>query len=1158
MSRLFSGDFRVFRRARSFASLLALFSMVAFLVSPTPTLAVGGVSGSIRGQVLDPNTNVAVPGVVITAASASGAYKATTDGSGRFTFLQIPTDTYELSFEKSGFEPKSITGVTVLGDATVDLGKVTFTKSIRTIGTVTARSPTSAFQPSQTQDTYTISGQRITQALGNEYSTDERTLLQSSPGVIPTYDSSNGAGLSVRGSLAVELGYQFDGVPFTAPFFDENGSQGFLNNLAGGTGGSIQVVSGAGDSTQGNSGGGTINTVVPRGTYPGSSVLDLEVAAPFYNHTLNFNNSFATQNGRISNYFGFSGSDYVPQFAPYGVSSYQQSIFNSPLTGQNANGQYYNIGLIQHTDIIDNFIFRFGKNNNQSIQVLERNADFRQYAGYGGLGGLQYFTNPSSGFLDALSTGAEVFGSENAVPQYAFPGTTVAQQDAYLAKLIPHIPYQPASYQSVTTADQVTSNPLNFLKVAYTNNLNSSTFLSTTYYNWGLYNGGTNYSEYPSQGVFGTSYDETGGSRTGFLADITKQLGDNQTITLEGKYENAKPFWDEQAPGIGTYALYLGSLVNAEYPGVQDWYLPANPGQPVSAANPCIGQGSLTPVKPGQPAPAVTNGMGGCYIYSALLAAGKWNGTLPDIPNFGIDYHGTDQQQWGLGLRDQYSPTSRVHLDLGVRVDGEQNRFGEDQLGSDTPSDVNPNKVSNAFIRPREIEPRAAASYQLGPDDSIRGSYGRSTLFFFGQTLGTPINAAGVSPLLYGIAAKDSAADPACGSGTHGPGAGYSQNPGLDQNPVANGGQPSYFFKCPNYATSIVSLYDQFFDAPDLGGFGPPTYNNYDFAYSHQFSKGIIRGWASHTTAFARTGYNVEQNVYLASGPPNPITGQTSAAVFTTTANGNERTFGIEQQFTTPEVPKGQTGISGFATFDYLNEYTNTPPVAGGSNLPILSQYLLQSGQYFHAGFVPPVTLSTGFTFQTKSGIRITPSLLANDGYAFGVGRSSFGFINGKLYTIPETNYGPNVPYSGIGGPGNAYNASYFVDPQVPGSTQNPNIAASRGYNEPAIAGNGKSPPQAYLNLTVELPVGKNAVIGAEAFNLTNNVYNIPTINTEYQPVATGVAGPQTGKLATSLPYSAYYVTGSADESYKNGATLPFLNGFGAGINFNVYARFTI
>jgi hypothetical protein len=1117
------------------------------LVTPVPTLAVGGVSGSVRGQVVDPASNAPIVGVAVTATSPSGSYKATTDAEGRFTLLQLPTDTYVLSFEKQGFEPSSLTGVTVLGDATVDIGKVTVAKSLRTIGSVRARAATSAFQPSQTQDTYTVSGQRITQALGNDYDTNESQLLQSVPGVIPTFDTSNGTGLSVRGSLAVELGYQFDGVPFTAPFFDENGSQGFLNNIAGGSGGSLQVVSGAGDATQGNSGGGTINTVAPRGSYPSTATLDLEVAAPYYDHTLNFNDSFSTPNGRITNYFAYSGSRYVPQYAPYGANSTQQS-----LEGQGVNGQYYNTAYLAHDDLLDNFVFRFGNNGSQSLQVLERNADERGYAGYGGLNGLQYFSNVNSGFLSGLSTAADVLGygpPNSPTGPFQFPGATIAQQNAYLGKLLPAIPFQPPSDALVKQADETTANPLQFLKIAYTNNLNSTTFLSTTYYNWALYEGGTDYANYPNVG-FGIGYQNIGGSRTGFLADLTKQIGNNQTVTLEGKYENAKPYWDGQQPGYSAYALILGTLFSSEYPNVSDWFLPAHPGQPISASNPCIGAGTG--------ATAVANGKGGCYLYSELLSQGKWTGTLPSIPIFGINYHGTDQQQWGLGLRDQYSPTAHLHLDFGVRVDGEQNRFGQDQLGSNTPSDVNPDKVSNAFIRPREIEPRAAVSYQLDNDDSVRGSYGRSTLFFFGQTLGTPINASYINPLLDGIPAKDTTAAPACGSGTHGPGAGYAQNPALNQNPVANNGLPSYFYKCPNYAVSVVSLYDQFLDAPDLGGAGPPTYNNFDLAYSHQFSKGIFRGWAAHTTAYERSGFNVEQNQFLASGPPNPITGQTSAAVFTTTANGQERTFGLEEQITTPEIPRGRSGVSGYATLDYINEYTRTPPVAGSSNLPILDAYLLQSGQYFRAGFVPPVTLSTGFTYQMKNGLRITPSLLANFGYAFGVGRSSFGFVNGVLYTVPETNYGINKPYAGVGGPGNAYNASYYVDPQVPGTSFDPYIVANRGYDEPAIAGNGRSPAQAYLNLDLEYPLAKNATIGLQIFNLTNNLFTVPQVNTSYQPVANGVAGPATGKLATSLPYSPSYVIGSGDASYNEGGTLPFLNGYSTGITFNVYGRFKI
>jgi hypothetical protein len=752
---------------------------------------------------------------------------------------------------------------------------------------------------------------------------------------------------------------------------------------------------------------------------------------------------------------------------------------------------------------------------------LERNEDVRGYASHGGSNGLSYLTP---------STIGSILG-------FDFPS------GQYLANLIPSTPFEPKT-STVNGADEIAANPVQFLKLAYTNNINATTYGELTYYNWQITNGGTDYAEFPVNGL-GTGYSVTGGSRTGLIADLTKTFGNNQTITLEGKYEDAKPYWNDQSQvdGVALMEGLFGFSPGDNQPQPQDWYEPSTLGQPVSASNPCIGPGG----------PQAT----GCYIYSQLLAAGKFNGTLPDIPNFGISYHGTIQQQWGAAFRDQYSPTSKLHLDFGVRIDGEENLFGPDQLGSTTPSDVPPSKVTNAFLRPREVEPRAAVSFQLGPNDSIRASYGRSTLFFFGQTLGTPFNLTGLSPLLYDIPAKDTAADPACGSGTHGPGAGYTPVP-TNYDSGANMGNPGYFFKCPNYAVSVASEYDQVLDAPDLGGFGPPTYNNFDFAYSHQVAKGLLKGWASATTAYARTGYNVEQNVLLLNGPPNPISGQSSASVFTTTANGNERTFGLEESITTSQPHKGEAGYSGYLTFDYINEYTNTPPVAGSSNLPILAGNLLQSGQYFRAGFVPPVSLSTGVTYQFKNGIRVTPSLQANDGYAFGVGRSAFGYVNGVLYTLPETNYGVNVPYAGVGGPGNAYNASYYVDPQVPGNSLKPNIAGNRGYSEPAIAGNGHSPPEAYLNLNVEIPLSKNATIGVEAFNLTNNVYTIPEVNTLYQPVGRGIAGPQTGKIASSIPISSSYEVGAGDESLYNGGNLPFLNGYGAGLNFNVYARFTI
>ncbi len=1079
--------------------LLALCFTVAFgFIATGPVLAAGGLFGDLNGTVSDQSTHAPIADALVIAKSPSGTYSAKTDAKGFYSILGMNVDEYTLTVTAKGYQTENVTGVTVFGDQK-NVANVSLGKALATIAHLRTVAANSAFQPDQTIDSYSVTGQRVQQALGNSYNTDEATLLQSAPGVIATYDqgASMPNSLSIRGSLAVELGYQYDGIPFSAPFFNENGSQGFLNGINGGSGGGIQIVSGAGDATQGNVGGGVINTVAPRGTYPAAGHIDAEVGGPWYDHALNFDYAAATDNGKFSNYLSFSGQSYVPQQGPVDANTAEL-------------GTYFGTSYARHNDLVDNMVFRFGKNNHESLQLLGRVAFVDAYNGLGGTNGLYYFPNDPN----YLNTWSGYFGGNN----------------AYYASLIPTLPYQQPAGATVTGPEKVSANPLNFIKIGYTNSLNASTFLTLAYYNWALYTGGSNYTNYLNAGDFGTGWAVTGGQRSGFIGSITHSFGENDTLTLEGKYEFANPYWNNQVPGESAAGLAyseLGIFGGPLSPNASDWALPGNPAAVSGAGNPC----SIA---------------GGCYIHDWLVNNGKWTGTMPDVPTFGIGYHGTRQQQWGVGLRDQYSPNDKWNFDFGVRVDGEQNKFGPTPYNgpAGTPSDVGFSKVNSAFISPRETEPRFAFSYRVNRTNSVRFSYGRSTLFFFGQTLGTPFNVYGINPILNSIPAKSGAA-PYCGSGYMDPNTpGYSLNTKIP----TNGTQ--WFFPCQNYAASVAWYLDQNLDAPDLGGFGPPTYSNFDLAWSHLFTKGAFRGWSSRLTAYTRRGYNVEQNVLLLNGPPNPITGQSSASVFTTTAAGQEKTFGIEGQLTTPDVSLGEKGWSGFVTFDYINELLNTPPVTGSSNLPILGQQLFGTNQLFKAGFVPPLSAVIGATYHFKSGTTITPTLFVNDGYPFGVGTSSIGFVNGSLQTIPETNFGPNTPYAGSSGPNNAYNASYFVDPQVPGSIQNPNIAASRGIAEPAIAGLKNSPPEFFANLDFETPLSRQMTFGVQIFNVLDNHYGPPVVNTFYQPVANGVAGPLTGQLPT-----VGSKVGAGNEYYPGGSTLPYLNNYGTGRTWNVYLR---
>ncbi|HZT12509.1 MAG TPA: carboxypeptidase-like regulatory domain-containing protein, partial [Candidatus Baltobacteraceae bacterium] len=438
-------------------SIAAALSMM--LISLTPAWAAGGVQGNLTGAVQDASTGKPLADVHVSAQSASGSFSGTTDAGGRFTLLGLPADTYTVSFTKNGYDSVSQPGVAVFGDETDSIGTIRMTSSLRTIVHVNARARNGAFQPTQTQDVTTISGQRITQALGNPASQNEQNLILAAPGAM--LDSQGN--ITVRGSLNVELGYQYDGVNFTIPFFDGNGGGsaggigGYLNNLAGGSGGSLQVVSGSGDATQGNIGAGVINIVPPRGTYPASGLLNAQVSEPWYGHQFDFNYAWATPNNRFSDYFSYDGSRVAPKYAPYGADA-------------STIGQYYGFSRVDHDDLQNNFVFRFGHSNNRSLQWLLRNSDERQYGNYGGLQQATYYPyNPM-----AMSPWAFFF------PGTA-PYTSQEQQYAAVQWLLPGVP---STNVLPTSAEEINATPLTFNKLGYTWNINPTTFLNLSWANF--------------------------------------------------------------------------------------------------------------------------------------------------------------------------------------------------------------------------------------------------------------------------------------------------------------------------------------------------------------------------------------------------------------------------------------------------------------------------------------------------------------------------------------------------------------------------------------------------------------------------------------------------------------------------------------------------
>src|SRR5579883_579802 len=163
------------RAPRGKRGALALALSIAFMlsmvfVSASPSFAAGGVQGNLTGSVIDETTGKPLADVRVSALSPSGSFNGTTDSGGHFTLLGLPADTYTVSFTKTGFDSISQPGVVVFGDETDSVGTIRMNSSLKTIVHVNARARNGAFQPTQTQDVTTISGQRITQALGNPVS----------------------------------------------------------------------------------------------------------------------------------------------------------------------------------------------------------------------------------------------------------------------------------------------------------------------------------------------------------------------------------------------------------------------------------------------------------------------------------------------------------------------------------------------------------------------------------------------------------------------------------------------------------------------------------------------------------------------------------------------------------------------------------------------------------------------------------------------------------------------------------------------------------------------------------------------------------------------------------------------------------------------------
>jgi len=1047
----------------------ALLTMALFF-NTVGTLFAAGTTGTINGHVYDIRTGAPVAGVTVNAVAPTGSYRAMTDNGGFFAIAGVQPDTYTISFEKQGFQPRSEQGVTVSADQVADATARLTSVNLRTIARVTTRSEGSAYQPKQTQDTYTVTTAQVQQLLGKTDAISETQLLTRLPGA-----SLDKYGYPVlRGGRENEEGFQFEGIPYVDAFTSQ-----FTNSLALNAGvNQLQLTPGAGDASTGNAGTGTINLIAKRGTYPAFGSIDAEALLQPYTHQLAVEYGTATPNGAVSNYIQFTGYD----------SDSQQGARQGDIQSLSI-GAFYNPYHQKSRSFSDNLVFKFGKNRAQSFQIFYDN----QQTNFTGLQGSNTLTYPAGDPYYQFYLG----------PVYT--GLNTAQlQSPTLVSLLPN--------QTSLTAPLGGQGGLNYyqpnnvLKFQYSANLGTASFLTAKYYS--LDSVVDFHFPLDEAAIQFASFDALqGGHRSGGTIDFTTQVNSKNLIAAGLEYDFLHPVYQQVSPFDGildTAAIGVGSgFETADF---------INPALPATGLGNC-------------PLGTDPNGASYCgYLY-------RFSPNPGPIP-YAAEQSVTNRQDIAAYIRDKFTPNDRLNIDVGVRLDGTNNQLpglegcnpaNAAQASIDT-CQYNPTSfhtvggvslpqvsILSQAKRPLEVEPRLAVSFQLSRNDAVRASFARSVelapLAFV--DLSSPT---GVYSRYAGIPSYDVFANYGANNFFNAlPGA----NPAMPPPPGCFSGACNPYqamfcgvqhnLPCQNYADQIKWENQALLGVP-IQPVKPETFTNLEFSYSHQFPAGI----GMKITPFYRRGYDalalVSQPLTGANGQPliSPTTGNILLGPSLATNLGVNRTTGVEF-YVSREVP---FGLSGSISATYINEFSNVVPsplIQEDFFPPIPTQSLLLGNQY-RVGFVSPLSGTLALSYKTHSGIRVNPIFLYTRGYPAGVGNITAAFVNGKPYNVRNTN-------TGIGSAFGSNFSPNFVDPQNPGSVFSPNIAATRGTPETASAGGFITNPRVTSNISVEYsPPRSRSTFGVLITNLFNQLYSgVPSYNGRYQAVATGISGPKTG-----------------------------------------------
>lgn len=1067
----------------------AVLAALVFLALLFQTCAVSraGTTGLITGHVAT-KAGVPLANVAVTASSGSGTFKAKTDGAGFFSMTGVVPDTYVVSYELPGYDRLAVGGISVYADETA-VADAKLYKSLRTIAQVTSRNTNGAYQPHSTTDSYSVGKKQIEDIRGNALNLSEQQLLQSLPGVDMTQGcvagntglgvpgtsapglgsntGSVGCALVIRGSRMNAVNWEFEGIPTSSATNNENMNGYTLPGLGLS---SVQLTPGVSNASFGNAGSGTVNMLAQRGTYPGFADIMANVGGPSFQHNLSVDYGTASQDGRWSNYASVTAQNYAPRWGPDNPGDLL--AFGGPSIFR------YALNLKTSREGMDNFVYRLGKSKSKSLQIFLDSGFASSSFAYGG--------NPNNSYCFLSCT-------------WTAPSLTLGTTQSLTGLL----PGQNDINERIAYANlPISSNTYRWSnrKFEYDDNINPSTYLAVRFFN-------ATSSEISPSPTSGTEND-TGGRTVGTSLDLTKTLSAHHLVTAGSSYDVQVPIFSQDSPQTGlSWAKDSGCSGYSDncpsYSLLAD-FIPSTAvtcpkGTPSSSTMLCCPQGWK------------------CGYLSQYFPNG-----IPKPPAAGFIERNL-RKDLSFYLTDSWTPNERLKVDYGVRMDAANYTFPQPGVDPVTclpnflpatwdTSQFNPNapiggancptatftNITHQETNPHVWEPRVALAYTMGSNDALRLSYGRSVRFVRDVQMD-----AFQDPSRFGA---------------------FSKVPATTGTQEVCGGL-SFQVPCVNYAEELFWAYENDYGVYPPGGYStykPETINNYEASWSHQFTKGLLSGIGFRITPWARRGYDAESIIYkpLLDSNGNPVyyTGTTTPITMNTTDSSSiEVANGLEVYLTKLK----EYGLSVIYSANFTNARTNVPSF--GNNQRVNSGYFTNSAYrtlppgLYPEVYVSPFTSTTVLSYRTHSGWRFSTQTYYNVGYPMGLGTEFPLVVDGQRVVLPWT----NTQTSGNG-------AEQYVSPGNPGSFFNPNIAATRGFSDNSFGTGLRTHPNSVTNITIEREFNSRMTAGFTVNNIFDIYKTGAGLDNRWQPVATGIGGPESGTYVGAYatpnnPVPAYY-----------------------------------